>query len=468
MAQRKRGAAAGVRRGARLALIASVPALVVGTWGCGGARQRERQGTGACGSAISPDAEVPEVLRARAIPLDADGAINAVADRLAGARVVGLGEATHGQREVFAFKRALTMAMIRSHGVRVVALEASASGVRACDAYVSGEGEDRRAAIAGLGMLIWQVEEVAALLDDLRAWNTRGEGAERLRVIGVDVQDSAAAAERLAALAEEAASGAGAEARAIAAALEGAVRELWSGRIEAWTDLAARAAALEARVGAACSGDGERPREARLRAMELRLGVEMFRTHGGRDAAMAAMLLEQVGRGAAAPRAVVWGHNAHVSRGRLGYLGSDEPAMGGCLARDLGAAYSAVGVVFGEGEFVALDQDGDGVWRFRTYTLRGVPSGSVEHEVGRAVGGQAAVVDLRGVVDGTPLAAWARASRGYRWFGGYRVPTDVERETPGAGALGTMTPGEEFDLLAYFPRTMGTKPVDPSRASGGR
>ena len=70
------------------------------------------------------------------------------------AQVVGLGEATHGQHEAFELKRALTMHLIRNHGYRLVAYEASASSAIVCDDYIAGRNDDRRAALGGLSMLI--------------------------------------------------------------------------------------------------------------------------------------------------------------------------------------------------------------------------------------------------------------------------------------------------------------------------
>ncbi|MEQ1828919.1 MAG: hypothetical protein ABL921_23355, partial [Pirellula sp.] len=46
--------------------------------------------------------------------------------------------------------------------------EASVSSLMNANAYIAGTSDDRQAAIGGLGMLIWQIEENGKLLDDLR------------------------------------------------------------------------------------------------------------------------------------------------------------------------------------------------------------------------------------------------------------------------------------------------------------
>ena len=118
-------------------------------------------------------------------------------DQLAVATVVGIGEATHGQHEAFELKRQLTMHVIRRHGYRVVAYEASASRAVSCNEYIAGESDDRARALASLGMLVWQVEENGKLLDDLRAWNQTASSTDQVRFVGCDAQAGKAILARL-------------------------------------------------------------------------------------------------------------------------------------------------------------------------------------------------------------------------------------------------------------------------------
>ncbi|MET8978355.1 erythromycin esterase family protein [Streptomyces sp. NPDC004539] len=62
---------------------------------------------------------------------------------IGGARVVGLGEATHGSHEFFALKARVFRHLVEKKGFRTFALEAPWSTGRRLDAYVvHGEGDD--------------------------------------------------------------------------------------------------------------------------------------------------------------------------------------------------------------------------------------------------------------------------------------------------------------------------------------
>jgi erythromycin esterase len=78
-----------------------------------------------------------------------------VSDALANARVVGLGEATHGTREFFQLKHRLVRYLVMEHGYRLFGLEANFSETLALDRYVvHGEGSPRDA-LRGIYFWTW-------------------------------------------------------------------------------------------------------------------------------------------------------------------------------------------------------------------------------------------------------------------------------------------------------------------------
>ena len=157
-----------------------------------------------------------------------------VDQQFANASVIGLGEATHGQHEVFELKRQLTMHLIRKHGYRIVAYEASVSKMLEANAYVSGESDDRLAAMGGFGMLIWSVEENAALLDDLRKWNQTASQQDQVRLIGFDAQDSKAAQKQLTKLLRAEDADLATRAGELVEHSKTAMKELMSGNRDPW------------------------------------------------------------------------------------------------------------------------------------------------------------------------------------------------------------------------------------------
>lgn len=110
---------------------------------------------------------------------------------LANARIIGLGEATHGTREFFQFKHRLVRYLVEELGMRVFTWEANFAESLAIDRYIrTGEG-DPAAAIEGVYFWTWNVESVLAMVEWMRAFNKGREPDDKIRFYGVDVQAAA-------------------------------------------------------------------------------------------------------------------------------------------------------------------------------------------------------------------------------------------------------------------------------------
>jgi len=116
-------------------------------------------------------------------------------DRLARARLVLIGGATHGTDEFHRERTDLTRALIARAGVRAVAIEASWDEAERIDRYVRGGGDDRSAERA-LGDLrrfpVWMWRN--AVVEEFVAW-LRGHNdalpldAPRVGLYGIDIHD---------------------------------------------------------------------------------------------------------------------------------------------------------------------------------------------------------------------------------------------------------------------------------------
>ena len=405
-------------------------------------------------------------LRANAIPLRAPASplarpFGALESRMANARVFGLGEATHGQHESFELKRRLTMHAIREHGYRLIAYEGSSSSVRASDDYVAGRTDDRRAAIRSLGMLIWAIEENGALFDDLRTWNATHPPDQRVRLIGIDAQDGGAVVARLRTLLAPAAAGLAQRAEALVARAEAATQRMFTGDRADFDAVQKDAARLAVDLRAAALADTSTSSERELRVQELTAHLGMYGSRGGRDKAMAELLLTQLSSEPADARCIVWAHNGHVQKSALRYMGTEELAMGGHLARALGERYYALGFAFGEGEFQANKQGPDGKWGFRRYTVSAAPAGSLDATFAR-IGVGDFMLDLRAASAEPALQKWLDEGHGQRWWGGYGVPDDADARTRRSSQLMPTIPRADFDGFAFIARTRAATPVDPN------
>lgn len=103
------------------------------------------------------------------------------------AKVVGLGEATHGSHEFFAMKERAFQHLVKERGFTTFALEMSWSAGLRIDEYVQGgPGDARRVAEETLAGSPWERAEFDSLIGWMRAHNDRHPG-HRVHFMGDDL-----------------------------------------------------------------------------------------------------------------------------------------------------------------------------------------------------------------------------------------------------------------------------------------
>ena len=126
-------------------------------------------------------------------PTPDDSDLAPVLPLVADARVVALGDATHGTHEFFTLHNRLAKYLIEHAGFRTVALEGPYD-LEALDKYVkTGEG-DPAAALQVEAYFFWHVEEALELVQWIRAWNAAGNPAVSIASIDSTVPNGATAA----------------------------------------------------------------------------------------------------------------------------------------------------------------------------------------------------------------------------------------------------------------------------------
>jgi erythromycin esterase len=303
----------------------------------------------------------------------AAGELDPLAAVLGQARVVGVGEATHGTHEDDAFKAELVKTLIRRGQIDTIAIEANRTPVAAVDAYIHDGSGDPVAALEGPGMFrLLQTEEFVGLVTWLRAWNRTAP--HPVRVIGIDVQDSSADLDFALKFVEQdkTASAAASDLRVKLAPLVTAdskgVRLLdFVGHTteEDWKRVYEASLALEKLLDTRAGAWAAHPdyAEARYAARAARQGLSTFEYDvrhikpqdmpldvlSRRDVYMADNLLDRIG---ANGRAVLWAHDVHVLR----YMNAQTAAyttVGKELSDKLGTAYAVVGFAWSDGSFNA-------------------------------------------------------------------------------------------------------------------
>ncbi|MFD9306998.1 erythromycin esterase family protein [Streptomyces sp. NPDC060048] len=113
--------------------------------------------------------------------------LRALAAMIGDAKVVGLGEATHGSHEFFAMKERVFRHLVEEEGFTTFALEMSwTAGLRIDEYLQGGSGDARKIAKETLTGSPWEREEFVSLIAWMRQYNDRHPG-RKVHFMGNDV-----------------------------------------------------------------------------------------------------------------------------------------------------------------------------------------------------------------------------------------------------------------------------------------
>jgi protein-L-isoaspartate(D-aspartate) O-methyltransferase len=123
-----------------------------------------------------------------------DPAFGALFDRFAEARVVLLGEASHGTSEFYRARAAITRRLVEKHGFSIVAVEADWPDAASIDrrSAAAGPGRQRRAAVPALPDLDVAQPRGRGLHRLAAAWNAGRPMEERVGFYGLDLYNLSA------------------------------------------------------------------------------------------------------------------------------------------------------------------------------------------------------------------------------------------------------------------------------------
>lgn len=107
-------------------------------------------------------------------------------DQYGDARVVLIGEATHGSSEFYRARAAITRRLIERHGFAIVAVEADWPDAAAIDAYVR-RGRPLVSAFARFPIWMWRNRDVEAFVAWLRAYNDAVPQPQQVAFRGLDI-----------------------------------------------------------------------------------------------------------------------------------------------------------------------------------------------------------------------------------------------------------------------------------------
>lgn len=106
------------------------------------------------------------------------------------AKVIGLGEATHGNSDFQALKLDVLKKLVKEEGVRSFALETDFSGGMLVNRYIHGEEGDVNKALEALLFRIYKTEDVKEMLEWMKSYNDAAAEGDKLNFYGFDMQNS--------------------------------------------------------------------------------------------------------------------------------------------------------------------------------------------------------------------------------------------------------------------------------------
>ena len=271
-------------------------------------------------------------------------------DSFGSAKLVLLGEATHGTAEFYRARAAITRRLIEKHHFNIVAFEADWPDMARMDRYVRHRLPEpsREQAFIRFPDWMWRNEEFRDFVDWLRAFNTSRQDRERVELRGLDVYSLGASMEAVLHYLDRVDPAGAARARTRygcltpwhgepaeygAAAIAGDA-DCENGVVEQLREL------LEKRVEYSAK-DGEKFFDAVQNARIVRAAEEYYRlmyrgsvsSWNLRDRHMFNTLQRIIDARGAGAKAVVWAHNSHVGNAAATAMGWEGEFNIGELAR---------------------------------------------------------------------------------------------------------------------------------------
>jgi len=301
-------------------------------------------------------------------PIHGEPDLDRLLEQVAAARIVLIGEASHGAHELNDLRGTLTRKLIAERGFAAVAIAGGWPEAIRVDRYVRGQGHDESAAAALAGFdrfptWMWRNADVAAFTEWLATWNLQRPAEQRAGFYGLDLYSMYVAIRSLLSFLEDADPAAALAARGLYAQLDqvaaaGEDRQGLEVAASHEDEVVAQLVEMQrrhaARSGRTPTGDGWF--HAMQSAHMLQNAEAYYRTllrgrvaWNARDARMADavdMLADQLGHPGQPARLVVWAHNRHVGDARATAMGeAGEISLGQVLRQRHPGETALIGMI---------------------------------------------------------------------------------------------------------------------------
>ncbi|WMN11972.1 erythromycin esterase family protein [Marivirga salinae] len=138
-------------------------------------------------NAIIAQDEIPHIPISSYNPDESTEELNQLSSYFENAKLIGLGESTHGTSEFTLMRHKLFRFLVEEHGYNTIFLEEDYATCLRADAYIKGAEDDPSEVVKSFNQWPWMTQELADLIEWMREYNANTEN-EQLSFIGVDIQ----------------------------------------------------------------------------------------------------------------------------------------------------------------------------------------------------------------------------------------------------------------------------------------
>lgn len=377
-------------------------------------------------------------------PVEDDADLQKLKSVVGDAKLVSLGEGTHGTSEFFKMKHRIVKFLAEKMGFTVFAIEANMPEARRVNDYILYGKGDVKEALAGMYFWTWNTQEVLDMIEWMRQYNTSGKG--HIEFCGFDMQFPQVAMNNV----QQFITKIEPEYYDSLSIAYNKIREIYKKRMAAsykdFPDSLYRSWYDEARK---VYKHLQRKRDEYLKNLEYMTVEEAIqdariviqsaeaniRGKSTRDESMAANVEWIVSYSQPGTKIILWAHNGHVSKDVEFY----KP-MGKYLYEKFENDIFVFGLLFGEGNYTARGQDGLG-----SYGTSLPEPGSYE-DAFRKTGIQRFILDFRNIAY-SPFSRWLNEEMNFRSIGAMAMDYAFFR---------TVLP-RQFDAVIYFDKTTPSK-----------
>lgn len=289
---------------------------------------------------------------------------------LGNAKIVGMGEATHGTQEFFQMKHRIFKYLVEKQGFRYLAFEYDLGGCMALDEMIqSGQGDIKTWMSQQMFFWTWRTTEVLQLFLWMQDYNHNKPDSEKVHLIGVDCQFTSQSVPQLVSLLSRYDNSFATE---VSSKLNSLVKpELYKGenfnsiqqaRNGVLPQIYAVGRALNERAASISQLTSPAYYQQILRVYETIVQAEIIQYNQIIDSETSLTFREkymaenlnwifsQYGN----VKVALWAHNEHVAKNQE-YLSFNVNSLGGNLKAQYGTAYQVIGFSMGSGNFKAYN-----------------------------------------------------------------------------------------------------------------